>query len=526
MTFLGIFNQKTEFSSIHVIISLSILAVIGMTIRLFYFQYEIPLTFDALLYFWYANDLSISHKFPEIVATNNGWPIFLSLFFSIYDSNNFLDYMNMQRIIAMSLSVITIIPIYLICKKFAAEKFALVGGAIFILEPRIIQNSIFGITEPLYLLLFSISLVLFLSSNKKMIYISSAIIGICSIVRAEGLLIFLVFSIVYFIKFRKEGKRIIPKYVLCITIIILIILPMMIIRTETIGADGLITRYLNSIEQFTTNYNEENHIIYDKSQSLIKGFETLIKFLGWSSIPIFIIFVPIGIFSLLKTRKIENILISTSFVIMIIPALYAYSVPALDVRYLFILYPLFGVCSVLSLEYIYNKFKIKNDLFLIITVIGIIILSISFLEFKMVDVEHNIEAFELAEHVANIVGNGTIFHYGQEEGFLEVVGFSKLNSFPILNEEYDRKAPEVIRITGLDFQNLQEYIEFGRERGLTHLVLDGKLEPEPVMDAFYNIEKYPYLIKKFDSKEFDYSYHLQIYQIDYEKFDEIKNKSN
>jgi len=40
-----------------------------------------------------------------------------------------------------------------------------------------------------------------------------------------------------------------------------------------------------------------------------------------------------------------------------------------------------------------------------------------------------------------------------------------------------------------------------------------------------NNEKFPYLIKEFDSLEYDYKYQLQIYKIDYEKFnliDEIK----
>ena len=38
-------------------------------------------------------------------------------------------------------------------------------------------------------------------------------------------------------------------------------------------------------------------------------------------------------------------------------------------------------------------------------------------------------------------------------------------------------------------------------------------------DIFLNEEKYPYLTKVFDSKDFDYSYHLKIFEVKYDEFD-------
>ena len=72
-----------------------------------------------------------------------------------------------------SLSVLTIIPVYLLCKKFVKNEYALLGAGIFVLEPRIIQNSLLGITEPLYIILGSISLLFFLSN--KIVYSSGTI---------------------------------------------------------------------------------------------------------------------------------------------------------------------------------------------------------------------------------------------------------------------------------------------------------------------------------------------------------------
>ena len=86
------------------IVFLSIIGIISIVIRLFYFPSDIPLVHDALNYFWYSIDLSITGEFPRVnpdIPTtklfqypNNGWPIFVSVFFSLTDSSNFIELMN------------------------------------------------------------------------------------------------------------------------------------------------------------------------------------------------------------------------------------------------------------------------------------------------------------------------------------------------------------------------------------------------------------------------------------------------
>jgi hypothetical protein len=78
-----------------------ILALIGglsLAIRLYLVPFDLVLDNDGTSYFWYANDVSILGKLPTEISPkidtqfpNNGWPIFLSGFFSLIDSTNFLD---------------------------------------------------------------------------------------------------------------------------------------------------------------------------------------------------------------------------------------------------------------------------------------------------------------------------------------------------------------------------------------------------------------------------------------------------
>jgi len=515
-------EKKFDFFTNNVTLSLLIIGIIALILRLSFFHQDIPLILDALLYFWYANDLSILQEFPiGHIVGNNGWPTFLSLFFSISSSNNFMDYMLLQRILTIFISVLTVIPIYLFCRKFFEKSYSILGAAIFVLEPRIIQNSLLGVTEPLYILLGVVALVLFLSSDKKKVYAAFGVAALCTLVRAEGVFFFFAISILYFIKYKKEGKIVIPKYVIAIGIFVLVLLPMVLVRIDTAGSDFIFTRIFDESKN-VLSYSEENIVSIDHNFLAI-GFENLIKFLAWTSLPIFVIFVPLGSYLIFKNRNFQQTTVIVTFFVMIIPAFYAYSVPALDTRYLFFLYLPYCICSVITIKFFGDRIKKKKNTFLLVILVAVILLSLTFLEIKKTDVEHQREALSLAYNVSNMTS--TVFTYYPESGYLDIVGLTNSQDFPILKEDYEPKRLKQLYLQGLNYDSMAEYIEYGRKEGLTHLVLDEleKRRLAPFKDAFIHEEKYPYLIKEFDSKDHGYDYHLKIFRIDYDLFDTKEN---
>ena len=506
------FERKLNFFSDHVVISLFIIGFIALLIRLYHFPFGIPITLDGLLYFWYANDISILGHLPSYLVGNDGWPIFLSIFFSIFHFNNFMDYMVLQRVVTVSISVLTIVPVYLLCKRFLDKPHALVGATIFAFEPRIIQNSLLGITDPLYVILVTIALFLFLSTNKKIIYASFSVMALSTLVRTEGFFLFFALSIIFFILYRKE-KKIIGKYALAASIFILTLLPMMVTRIDIGGGEPSINKIQSSAI----------HIIQSSSQDgvglasyLLTALETSIKFLGWIMIPVFIFFVPIGFLLILKNRNRNSITIITIMVIMFMPAFYAFSTEAFDTRYLFPLYPLFSILSIFAVKFFGGKFTNRNT-FLILLMGGILLSSSLFLDFKKMDIEHEKEALSLAYDVVN--RTKVINQYYPESKYIEITILNEQKEFPILSSDLKIK-PETTLF--LEADSLEEYIKLGRERGLTHLVLDGRENsihrPSFFKDVFYNEEKYPYLKEVFDSWDYGYKYHLKIYKIDYEGF--------
>ena len=101
---------------------------------------------------------------------------------------------------------------------------ALVGVILIALEPRLMINSFLGLTDPLYLLLMTTSLTLFLQKNKQLVYLSFVVVGLATLVRGEGITLFLVLSIIFFIKFRHERLKIILKYMIVLGLFLLVIL--------------------------------------------------------------------------------------------------------------------------------------------------------------------------------------------------------------------------------------------------------------------------------------------------------------
>ena len=68
------------------VIFLVLICLAGLSLRLVYFPYDIPLFGDSQGYFWYAIDMSILNQLPYgHSVVNNGWPSFLSIIFHLMD---------------------------------------------------------------------------------------------------------------------------------------------------------------------------------------------------------------------------------------------------------------------------------------------------------------------------------------------------------------------------------------------------------------------------------------------------------
>jgi hypothetical protein len=478
-------------------------------------------------------DISIIGNLPNnYTPINNGWPILLSGFFSIFSFENSISYMELQRSISIIISVFTLIPIYYLCRKFVNNSYSIIGAAIFVFEPRIIQNSLFGIADPLYIFLTSCTLVLIFNSEKKYTYFAFVLAAFATIVRGEGLFLFIAISIIYLLKYRKNKKDIL-KYAICISVFFLILMPMSLYKVDIQGTDGVFFRISSSLEVISNPPTEidPNWVTPPRgfSESILTSLENFPKYLAWSLIPIFVFFVPIGAIFLFKKIDWLKIGIIISMISISLPAVFAYSLPLQDTRYFYFLYPLFSVVSVLALPKIFSRFK-KQNLILLLIIIGIIISSTIFMEFKMWDIQEETEKYEVAKFI--VENTKGINQYYPGYIYIESAEIPKLtkdlrSTFFIERENRmsirDATLNNINIISPNNFNSIYELIEFGKKNGLTHIIIDNQIQNNFLDEFVFDEKKHSFLIKEFDSKDNKFKQSTQIYKINFDEYYKMKN---
>ena len=527
-------NIPSYFNNTWVI--LAVICTIGFLLRVIWIQHELPLTMDSSGYFWYAIDTSITGSFPNsecgwrCTFPNTGWSSFVSVFFMIFSFDNYIDYMNLQKYLGVIMSVITIIPMYYLSKVFIEKKYAIIATILFAFNPRIIENSISGNPEPMYIFAIVLMLYTFFQHGKNYPYITFGIIGIISTIRYEGVLLFIPISLLYFYRY-KFSKKIILKYFIAITVFLLIIISWGMMKIDLTGSDGIISHvsagptYYSTIIDGTEDPNEA--II-----SFLKtGITNMIKFLGLATLPLLTFLIPLGIYTMISKGKLSNFLILFSIVlVLLIPAFYAYSRNFQEVKYLLVIFPIFCIFSSFFIRNITEKMKHKKSFLILFT--GIIIAStIGFIEYKNLDDVNKNEVYEFSKVVYS---TASITNYFSHAEYLDSMKTEFIEEFPILRKDLPVGIPILYTdrsmvVHGQVFPNIQyddveEFIEKHRINGLTHIIVDKEDSRTDIFDdIFLNEEKYTYLTKIFDTFDNGYKdYHAKIFVIDYNEFYKLK----
>ena len=168
----------------------------------------------------------------------------------------------------------------------------------------------------------------------------------------------------------------------------------------------------------------------------------------------------------------------------------------------------------------------KKEILSILLISGILIVSVGFLDYKKSDYNHEKEVFSISKEIVRIV-NG-INHFSPESKYIQVAEIAKKwPEIPLPDETGYNQLFEIKKISPENHNSLINYIQDSKKEGLTHLVVDGnEIKAKFLNEVFTNDKKYPFLIKEFDSLEESYNYHLKVYKIDYEKFEEFLEKNN
>jgi len=318
---------------------------------------------------------------------------------------------------------------------------------------------------------------------------------------------YLPYQLCFFIKYRRENYRLIFKYSLILLIFGLILLPLSLYRIEVTGNDYLFQRGLSHVDKITSNISSDQ----DYTNNITDGLELFGKYLIWVLLPNFIIFIPLGIFLIFKKLNIDKITIILSLGILSLPALYGYTLSALDTRYLYVLFPMFSVLAVLSIERIFSRFS-KQNLLVIIIISAILTSSILFYDYLKIDYEHEKESFEIMKKISSFADG--INEFSIEARYIPTI--NTINQWPTTYKNMEFRTT-VVKYNEND--SLQEFIGNSKDKGLSHLVVDNnEKRPKFLQEIFFEEDKYNFLEKVYDSKDEGFNYQVKVFKIDFELF--------
>ncbi|MHA7733109.1 glycosyltransferase family 39 protein [Nitrosopumilus sp. S6] len=517
---LQIFQKKT-------VIPITLLIICGISIRVVFTLWNLPSQApDTIVFFIEAfnyanNDYSgFNSRFL--------WPFVLSIFFRLFDFQNFIEYINIMRIISIGLSVITIPIIYKISREFVAKKYALFASSIFVFEPNIIENSTWGITESLFLFLALVSIFFVLKYNNKFTILSFVFAGLAFDTRINGIVLIILILVMYSVKI-KSIKR--PFLFLLLGLLIFTFLT---IPHYYAGSDQapIISRASGTIEQNDNNQINPSlyqiaKIFYSEKQldsnsddfqkvgieeiylfALIKEFYHIFLI----AIPIFIFLVPLGIIIILRNRKWNEMVLFCGIIISIIIAIPQYTLSS-EIRNLLLLIPLASIISAIGINYLDNKKNVGN-LIMILSIASLIIFSIFILNTKISDIESIQERENFGKFVSeNFEGkiSGDLLYHIQ-------TNILELSNIPIVHNQ-----GKVIQTDYSFFALISEnhLIDYLTQNEISYIVIDDKIDNRYVIfeDVFHNEQKYSYLTKVYDSKSDYNTLKVKIFKVNSEIFD-------
>ena len=541
------------FSAKKIIICLIIIGLISLGLKLYLVDFSIPIQSDALEYALHANAIS-EGQFLQHPQRHSGWPLLIAPFFSLVNSENFLDYSNIVRILSISVSIVTIPLVYLLGRKFFDKKLSLIAASLFAFEPRLNQISGIGLSEPLFILVIVSSFYFILDKNNRYVVIPFILTGVIWWIRPNGFMMLLIISIIYFIHFRNSSHSI-RNYLIYIAIVFLIVSPMLIQRYDQFDdpmynwiaeriwvGEYAMSRSVN-IESDTytaSDYISDNGILSFFDKFVLTGMYNVLSIAGRMTFPYFFILLPLGLYFSIKSSGINRNHLTALWIFIIASMgtmVLAFSIIP-DKRLILFLFPFFSIFAtipIMKLQYNKtNKFlrtMNQNNVLILTVVVSVVIVSTVYtLGYESPDPILEKEKLEFAKYMIYDLNAKLLFeHTHFQNYFTHPSVYSQPEMFKSIKitEDWDETKlffsyPDEIGDRLMIYgESMDELVSNSEKFGLTHIMSakDGDSFFSFVDELYEDEKKYPYLTKVFDAEDEDYEkLRIKVFRINYDVF--------
>ena len=542
----------------NIILFLIIIGTISLGLKLYTVDFTVLPNEDTFEYVLIA----FAHNngdFTEHPRKTFGWTIFVSPFFQLIDSNNFLDYVNITRGLGLAISIITIVPMYILSRKFFDDKYSLCATGLFAFEPHLNYLAWQGLTEQLYILAIILSMYFILNRNSNYSYLSFLTIGLLWWVKWQGAIMLLVASIIFFKIFKKTPKLFV-KYSICLSITLIIVSPMLLDRYEQFGDPfyfslsehlflgdyaSILAYNMKDVEYSAFDYIDDNGFGKFIGNFVLVGIYNLLLTLFKMSLPHLIVFLPFGIIFSLRAFDQEKKYIQSNWIIILgtlIPFIVYFAILP-EKRLIYHVYPFLIILAIIPLQrfveyglstFSYNE---RQKKIVLVSIMAVVLILSSFytLRYDLPDPELNDEKILFAETIDGKF-EGRILDAGDTLQGLNYVHATNplgvFKNYKIHNnismdfmEEFNSENRNVKPIQ-LYAKSLEDFIEVSYEYELNYISINKNGVSDvfyPYLDEIYeNEEEFSYLTKVFDTEQDGFEkLKVKVFEINYEIFHEL-----
>lgn len=508
MQILELIEKKLDEIENKEILLIGIIMTIGLIFRVIITPWNLPSgASDVVIFFTEA--FNFSHNNYELFNTRFFWPFVLSIFFRIFEFNSYIEYVNLIRIVSIGFSIFTIPLVYLIGKKFFEKKYSILVASFFAFSIHIIENSTWGITEPLFLLLSLGSFYLILNYNSKYTIFSFVLAGLAFDTRLNGIVILIIILIGYSMKIRPKKKLFL---LITVGLFIFIIISMphyfdtdtqnspiinRIEGFENINKNNLNPHLIQTAKLYLTdeqlNPNSENFHKITVLETYLFAITKEVYHIVLVNIQLLIFLLPVGLFFIFKNRVWKEYLVFLGIIISIIIAIPQYTLSS-EVRNLLLIVPFVSIIATIGIQNILKKSQKKN---LIVTlIISSLIISSIVIFNPQTDNTLTIEKEKFGKYVS-------LNYSGKIAGDLLYHVENNLFDLTVIPLTYKQENGIITDYSFFSILSENQFIEYLKNNEISYVIIDDKIDNRyPIFeDIFQNEKKYSYLIKVFDSSQ-------------------------
>jgi len=546
---------KPQISIKYIFITLASIISISLILKLYTTDFSIPVFSDNLSYALSA----IAHTngdFSQSSHRGTGWSIFVAIFYSFINSENFLVYSNTIKIISLAVASSTVFLVYQLGRKFFDQRYSLVAAGLFAFIPHLNYNSGFGLTEPLYHLTLIAAFYFAINKNTKFIIPSLLLVGILWWIKLNEIFPLIILIIIYFVT-KRNSSNLYRNLFIGILIFLAVISPMLYDRYEQFG-DPFFFGYspyiftgswekIISIEvghgqenQATTAFDfiDENGLVSFFQTFFLNGIYNVLSILWKISFPYLFILIPFGIIFSFRAFDQDKKLILANwlFIILSLGSLILVFSLIPDQRHLYFIFPFLIIFCTIPIqrvtEYGLSTFSFsqkQKSIFLVIVVSIVLVLSVWFtLRYDVSDPLLENEKYEFANYVLKNLDGHSLREFGSSLDYLSLVYVENSpNNFKNCKVEYNKELCQydknrsffdTITITG---NSIEEIVTKGEAYDLKYIITNKEKNDFHgfIDDIYHQEEKYPYLKKIFDSSNQGFEkLKIKVFEIDYKKF--------